>query len=444
MVKVRQILKEIKRTLYVVAGLFLISGGLSVSLTTGNVLAASINQRSVTLSTAVPSATASYTFGFVPGTAGAIQGLEFQACTLALGTCTAPSGLSFSSATGGTVSGWTNATNFAVDNTGANNCIAAANVLCAKRTQAASEAASGVHTVVFSNITNPSGTGGTCTSTNCTFFIRISTYNLTTYTTGSLVDAGTVAGSTTQTLTLNATIQEQLAFCIGATAVNDATTTPGTCASIAGTSVNLGVLSNSAVSVSPVTVANYNGNADNGVAELSTNASNGASISYSSIQQTGTLHQGALRVNGATCVAGTPVTDQCINSAGTTKTTLTAGTEMFGMAIAGVNCGNVSGAAYTCTFSSGAFNLNPTTNYNCNGIAKSSANTYPTTDLGEVSGTTTCSYAWDESGSSNTIASSTTIVGGEALILKFAATPNIVTPTGAYTAQASFIATPTF
>jgi hypothetical protein len=437
--QVKQILTIIWRTSGIAIIIFLLSGGFS--LTSGSVLAASVSQRSMTISSAVPSATASYTFGFVPGTAGAIQGLEFQACTTALGTCIAPTGLSFTSATGGTVTGWTNATNFTVDATGANNCIAAANVLCAKRTQTASEAASGVHTIVFSNITNPSG--ASCSTVNCTFFARLTTYNLTTYTTVSAVDTGTVASSTTQTLTLNATIQEQLAFCIGATTINDGTTAPGACSGISGTSVNLGTLSNTAVSVSPVPLIAYNGNGDNGIAQLSTNASNGASISYSSIQQSGTNHLGTLRVAGATCNAGAVVTDQCINTIGTTKATIAAGTENFGMAISAVNCGNVT-SAYTCSFSAGNFNLDPATNYNCNGIANGAhANTYPS-DTNQVSGTTACSYAWDETGTSQTIASSTTIVGGEALILKFAATPNLVTPTGAYTAQASFIATPTF
>jgi hypothetical protein len=432
---IKQSWAALQRTVLLVTATLLVLGPVFALSQTAS--AAQVTTRSVAISNSQASATANYVTTFTPASTSTIQSFKLQACTTALGTCTAPSGISISTGTL-TSSGFQGATTFTKD-TSTVGCTAVT-ILCAKRTDATAQTLT-AHVLTDTGVTNQDGTN--CSgNANCTFFLQLTTYSDNAYATQ--VDYGTVAGSTSQVLSVNAAIQEQLAFCIGATAVNDATTTPGTCASIAGTSVNLGVLSNSAVSVSPVTVANYNGNADNGVAELSTNASNGASISYSSIQQTGTLHQGALRVNGATCVAGTPVTDQCINSAGTTKTTLTAGTEMFGMAIAGVNCGNVSGAAYTCTFSSGAFNLNPTTNYNCNGIAKSSANTYPTTDLGEVSGTTTCSYAWDESGSSNTIASSTTIVGGEALILKFAATPNIVTPTGAYTAQASFIATPTF
>jgi hypothetical protein len=429
---------SLKRSFIVIASLFIMGGGLLPLINEGTVLAASITQRSVAIGSAVPSAITTYSFGFVPGTTDPIQSLEFQACTTALGACTNPAGLSFTAAAGGTVSGWTNATNFTVDTTGGGGCAPAANVLCAKRTQVANEAASGSHSISFTNITNPSG--ASCTTTNCTFFIRITTYSTAAYTTP--IDTGTVASSTTQLFTVNAAVQEQLAFCIGNTTVNDATATVPTCSTISGTSLNLGTLNSSATSVSPVNTTN-NGDGNNGLAELSTNASNGAAVAYNAIQQSGTNHQGALRVAGATCNAGVVNTDQCINSVGVTKAAITAGTENFGMAIAGVNCSNVS--AYTCSFASGTFNLNPATNYNCNGIANAGhANTYPTADTNQVSGTTACSYAWDETGTTETIASSSTIVGSESLILKFAATPNLVTPTGSYTAQADFIATPTF
>jgi hypothetical protein len=433
-----ELLITIRRASIVLVSLFIMSGGLLPFFSQERVLAAQVTQRSVTISSSIPSAVTGYVFSFVPGTAGAIQSLKFQACTTALGTCTAPSGLSFSSASGGSVGGWTNATNFTIDNTGSNNCIAAASVLCAKRTQAASEAASGSHTVSFSNITNPSGSS--CSSTNCTFFVRMTTYSDTAYATQ--VDYGVVASSTTQALTVNASVQEQLSFCIGATSVNDATTSVPVCSSVTGTSVSLGTLSSTAVSVTPVTTT-YNGDANNGLAELSTNADLGASVAYNAVQQSGTNHPGALRVVGATCNAGSVTTDQCINSIGATKATLTAGTEDYGMTIAGVNCSNV-GSAYTCSFAGGNFNLVPTTNYNCNGTTNGGhSNTYPS-DTNQVSGTTACSYAWDESGTTDTIASSSSIVGGEALILKFAATPSLVTPTGSYTAQADFIATPTY
>jgi hypothetical protein len=391
--------------------------------------AAQITTRSLAISSGQAGATANYVFTYTPGSTTQVQSFKIQSCTTALGTCTAPTGINLS---GGTVtsSGFQGATAFTKDTSTA-GCTTV-DTLCAKRTDTTAQTAT-AHVITDTGAVNQAATN--CSSAaNCTFFERITTYSDNAYTTS--VDSGTIASSTTQLFTVNAAIQEQLSFCIGSTTVDNATTAPPTCASISGTSLNLGTLSSSNISISPVS-ATYNGDANNGLAELSTNAANGTTVAYDSIQQSGTNHLGTLRVAGATCQSGAVNTDQCINTAGTAKNTLTAGTEEFGMTVAGVNCGNV--AAYTCSFASGTYNLNRANNYNCTGT-----NTYPTSDAGQITGTSTCSYAWDETGTSQTIASSTTVVGGEALILKFAATPNLVTPTGAYTAKADFVATPTF
>jgi hypothetical protein len=220
-----------------------------------------------------------------------------------------------------------------------------------------------------------------------------------------------------------------LAFCVGATTVDDATTTPGAaCANITGTDVDLGIIDSGAVSISPVSVGN-GGDGENGIAMVRTNAVNGVVIDYKAIQNTSS---GKLKVTGATC-SGTDPTDQCFNSSGTTQNSMVAGTEEFGMTVAGVNCGSV--ASYTCTFSSGAYNLARDTEYDGAG-----SNTY-TAGAGN-------NYAWDDSGNADRIASSAgsavKVVDDEALILKFAATSAITTPTGSYTVQADFIATPTF
>ncbi|HSW85435.1 MAG TPA: hypothetical protein VLF79_02365 [Candidatus Saccharimonadales bacterium] len=417
--------------------LILLAAGVYPYINSGHASAATITSRNLLIGSGVPSASTNYTFSFVPGTTAAIQGLEFQACTTALGTCTAPAGLSFSSAGGGTLTGtWTNATAFTVDGTGANSCIASASILCAKRTQAANESGASQRGVQFTTITNPNGTS--CSSNNCTFFVRITTFSTNTYTGGSIVDLGTVASSTTQTLTINATIQEQLTFCVGASTVDDSnTTTPPLCASVSGTSLSLGTLSNANVSVSPVTnVVATGGDGNNGIAELSTNATNGSTVAYDAIQQSGTTHLGTLRVAGATCTAGNVNTDQCINAIGTGQTTVTAGTEAFGMTIAAINCKATT--AYACSFTGGTYKLIRDAAYDGTG-----ANTYPT-DTGLVGGTTNAGYAWDETGTTQTIATSPSVVDKEAMILKFAATPNIVTPTGSYTAKADYVATPTY
>ncbi len=430
----RQALNRVNRVVLLTLAIVVTAG--PVMLITQTATAAQITNRSVLISTAQPSATATYTIGLVPATAAAIQGLKLQACTTALGTCTAPTGLSFSSvgATGTVAGAWTTSTNFTTG-AGTNDCTASASVICANRTAAANETGTSVRTVAFTNITNPSG--ASCATVNCTFFIHITTYSLNTYTVGSTVDTGTVASSTTQLFTVNAAIQEQLTFCIGATTIDDSnTTTPPVCSSISGTSLNLGTLNSADTSVSPVSVGN-GGDGNNGIAELSTNATNGTTVAYDAVQQAGTNHKGTLRVAGATCNASAGITnDQCINAIGTTQTAITAGTEAYGMTIAAVNCKATT--AYSCSFTAGTYNLTRNAQYDGTG-----GNTYPT-DTNLVSGTTNAGYAWDETGTSDTIASSTTIVDKEALILKFAATPNIVTPAGTYTAQADFVATPTF
>jgi hypothetical protein len=263
--------------------------------------------------------------------------------------------------------------------------------------------------------------------------VRVFSYSDIAYTTA--VDSGTVAGSTTQLFTVNAAIQEQLTFCIGATTIDDATTGPPVCSSISGTSLNLGTLDSAHINISPVLAGN-GGDANNGIAELSTNATNGATVTYDSIQQSGTLHLGTLRVAGATCLAGAVTNDQCINSS-TTQATFTAGTEAYGMTIAGVNCASTT--AYACTFTGATYHLIRNAAYDGNG-----GNTYPLTDVNQITGTSAAGYAWDETGATTNIATATTVVDKEALILKFAATPNIVTPSGSYTAKADFVATPTF
>ena len=401
-----------------------------------------ITSRSVLISSAQAAQTAvTYTFGLVPGASPVqpIQSLKLQACTAALGACTAPHGLSFSSvgATGTVAGSWTTATNFTTG-AGSNNCTASASIICASRTAASNETGAGIRTVAFTNLTNQDVNAINCGSAvNCTFFVRITTFSDTAYLTA--VDTGTVASSTTQLFTVNAAIQEVLTFCVGATAIDNATSAPPACASISGTSLNLGTLDSAHINVSPV--SSVNGDSNNGIAELSTNATNGSTVAYDSIQQSGTFHLGTLRVAGATCITGGGVfTDQCINAIGTTKAAIVTGAEAYGMTIAGVNCAATT--AYACTFAGGTYNLIRAANYNCQG-----SNTYISTEHDQITGTSGCSYAWDETGTTQTIASSTSPNGPvdkEALILKFAATPNIVTPTGSYTAKADFVATPTF
>ncbi len=427
--------KQVDRALLIVLVFLLGTSGVMALVNYGNAEAATVSSRSLTIGSGATLASTTYTFAFVPGTTAAIQGIKFQACTTAIGTCTAPVGLDFRPGLYGALTGtWTTATDFAKDNAGVNDCIASASVMCANRSQPTAESGASVRGLSFTTITNPDGTS--CATVNCTFFVRMTTYNVNTYTVGGIVDAGTVANSTTQALTINASVQETLSFCVGATTIDNSTTAPLACGSISGTSLNLGTLSSANISVSPVPSVTYGGDANNGIAEISTNANSGVSVSYDAIQQSGTNHLGTLRVAGAVCNVGVVNTDQCINAVGTTEAHIVAGTENYGMTIAAVNCAATT--AYTCSFGAGTYKMTRDSNYNGTG-----ANTYPT-DTGLITGTSNAFYAWDETGTPDVIASSVSPVDREALILKFAATPNLVTPTGSYTAKADFIATPTF
>jgi hypothetical protein len=393
-----------------------------------------ILHRALRISSGIPGQTGvSYTVTFqTAATTSPIAGIKLIACDTALGTyiggtCSAPTGIHLDTAsyTAGSQAGFTDSTNFAFDPTGANDCAAAANIICINRSSATNDIqTSSDKTIAFSGITNP-------TTANSTFFVGIVTYSTNNYTAGSRIDTGTTASAVVQTLTTYAAVVEVLNFCVGSTLVDDATTSVANdCSAVSGTSINIGTLDTSIINISPI--ATNGGDNKNGLAMLRTNAVNGATISYDAIQQSGTNHQGTLRISGATCNAGTVNTDQCINAAGGTQTSFTAGIEEFGMTIGGTNCGSTSATSYSCVYTTATEHLVPSTNYLGQGTTGS-----------PVYGTNN-GFAWVESGTATQIASSTTVVDDEALILKFAATPSITTPFGSYTAQSDYIAVATY
>jgi hypothetical protein len=439
--------KFTQKTTYISTALLVAAATLTPLLITGNASAAQILNRSLSISSAIPGATSvTYTVGdstngFKFGTSHIVKGMKFEVCSTAVGSCTHPTGFTWASSGGYTLTNWQDATSFSKDTTNTNDCDGTnAATLCLSRSGATTpENTSSNHRIVVTGVVNPDATN--CSSNpNCSFFVRMTTYTNATYTGGTITDTGTVASSTTQTLTVNAAVAEVLNFCVGSTTVDNATASVGAdCTAVSGTSLNIGTLDTGATNVSPI---NTNGGDNkNGVAMIRTNAASGASITYDSIQQSGTNQKGTLRISGANCNASSAtLTDQCIRAIGTTQSTIAAGTENFGMTIGAINCGSVS--SYTCTFSAGTYNLARDTAYDGNGT-----NTY-TTDSGAVAGTTNQGYAWDDTGTAQTIASSaastTKVIDDEAMILKFAATPSITTPFGLYAAQADFIAVPTY
>jgi hypothetical protein len=110
------------------------------------------------------------------------------------------------------------------------------------------------------------------------------------------------------------------------------------------------------------------------------------------------------------------------------------------MTIAGINCSSVPVSAYTCVFADGDTNLQPDAEYIGDTYVY---NTNASSTYGSSSG-----FAWDDTGTADQIASSASstvkVVAYEAMIIKFAATAGITTPTGQYQTQADFIATPTY
>ncbi len=380
--------------------------------------------RELRITSARPSQTFDGVFEFdTTSVASDVERIEIEFCTTPLGTCVGVGGTSVPTLPASPTlsqSGWAGATAFGTyaiqngDNGGTNNQIKV------QRTDATSEASR-----TNAQLTVPGFTH--IATANTTFYARIRLYD--DATAGTMQWEGVVAQSNSQTLTINARVQEVLAFCVGATTVDDATTSVGAaCANVTGTDVDLGIIDSGSVSITPVGTTN-GGDNENAVAMVRTNAVNGVVVDYKTVQET---TSGKLKVVGATC-SGTSSTDQCFNSSGTTQNSMVAGTEEFGMTIAGINCGSV--ASYTCTFSSGTHNLIRDAEYDGAGT-----NTY-TAGAGN-------NYAWDDTGTADRIASSAgsavKVVDDEAMILKFAATSAITTPTGAYTVQADFIATPTF
>ncbi len=411
---------------------------LVIALVPNSVSANQFSPRSLSIASGVPGATSNWTYTFTPFTNGetatAIQSFKFVACTTALGTygvgsttsypnCTAPTGLSINAGTQqGTVGGsWTNTTGFTRTTSTTGNCNPGAAVLCITRTQAAAESGA-AKTITWNSQVSP-------TTANSTFFIGMYMYSDNAYATN--VDYGTVASAVVQSLLVTATVTEVLQFCIGASTVNDLTTAvTSSCGTAPGASstVGLGNLDPTTISISPIAASPNGGNASNGIAILRTNAQNGTNVSYDAIAAgSGTNHLGALRVTGATCNAGAVNTDQCINSQGASQAAFTAGTENFGFTIAGVSCvtEQTFTGAYTCAYTSGTEHLAPQSQY----IGQ--AATFGTSN----------GFAYSETTGSSTLiaaASAGNVVEDEALIMKFASTPAISTPSGAYSVSIDY------
>ncbi|MEM6997497.1 MAG: hypothetical protein AAF413_01155 [Patescibacteria group bacterium] len=405
---------QAKRVSSFVQALVLASAGLLPLLASSSVDAAQITDRVLTLSTSEGDATGvTHDYGLtIPGDASTMQSMEFLYCTTPLGTCTAPTGLDASSAAIGTptgLTGWSVGTN-------------TANLIQVTRTDATNVAADTPMTIDFTGVTNP-----TMTAPYTTFYVRVNTYTDTAYTTDR--DNGTVAGALTQQLIINGRVQERLEFCVAAIDDGDTFASGEDCSNFpTNQTIDIGVIDDAGPAESPVDNDGFNGANDKlGAAMVDTNASGGVVISYFPEEDaTGTEQLRNFRVLGSTCDATeTVVTDQCFQSAATAGTDLSSAGERFGMQV-------------TCVERTASENA--TANLLNNVAAYQADNSDATCEAGETSTT----YAWDNTGTATTIASSTTVVNDEMLKLRFGARAAATTPTGNYTVTTTYIATATF
>jgi hypothetical protein len=187
----------------------------------GQGYALTLSNRSVTLSTATPSAVASHAFQMTLGSTAAIGSIVFEYCAnspLFTVSCSAPAGLSLSAAS---LAQQTGNTGFIID-----NIDSTASRLVISRPLAAAAAVPSSYT--FSNVVNPPGV-------NQTTYVRISTY-ASTQGTGSFIDNGSVAFSTVTNFAVGAFVPPFLKLCVGVTVAGD-------CSQTAGDSLDLGILS---------------------------------------------------------------------------------------------------------------------------------------------------------------------------------------------------------
>ena len=386
--------------------------------------AAQLTARKVTISDSEISATGvNYTFNFTTATAAAIQGVRLQFCTTPLAEpCTVPTGLTVagSDATAATQT-WTNAGDFS-DNGSSDEgaCTEATNSaqeICIERANASSESV-GAKQFTINTVTNP--------STQTSVYVRIATYSDTAFATA--VDDGVVAAATARQLTVNGRVQERLVFCVSAH--DDAAALPADCTAMgSNTTIDLGVIDNTAVKIAPQNEINNDGaNDDYGLAQINTNASSGVVLSYFPEQAgTGTEQLRSFRVTGALCnVSAASTTDQCFVDGTGAAGEFDSGDEGFGLVVACVD--NTEGTTTNITTSVDAYD----------GDDDSIAVGADCENEGETE------FAWSNSGTAATLVSSTNVVDDEIVKLRFGARAAPTTPTGSYTVTSTYIATPTF
>jgi hypothetical protein len=279
-----------------------------------NASAAQITSRSLTLEQGAggdggskPGGTVKHKFDFTIPSSTTLGSIKFQYCTTASGTCSPVSGLTTTGSV--TLSNQSGLTGFSLDNTTNGSPFI-------HRTAAAPGGANTAVSYELSGVVNPS-------TTNQTFYVRITTYSSEDVTTGA-TDTGTVAASTATQITLTGTMPESLIFCTGGAI-----------------SLTSGIPDCSTATSGSITFNQLFSPADTAVAKSQMAASTNADFGYS------------ITYTGATLTSGSNTV-----TAMTSATTSVRGTRQFGM-----NLTLNDGTAYTNAPNvTGSANIAPTSN----------------------------------------------------------------------------------
>lgn len=355
------------------------------------VYAATFTNRKIQMSSSNPGGAATYAISFTTATAGDIEQVvvDFCANTPIIGaSCTAPTGFG---------TGYTSTTDPTVTNiVGLNSgtwatSTSTANTLILTNSSATTSVAAG--TAVSFDLTSATNPTTLSSTTQGTFYARMLTYSaITTYSStapGTYTDEGGDALSVASELSISATVQEALDFCVYLASSTCGTTTP--------ISFQMGhlvggvtVVDSSAVYTTPVDFS------------LTTNAISGA----------------AVNLYGGTLTSGT----NTIPPVGATATGITAGTAAFGIYLStlgtGVTASSPYSSASTCT--SGTSTTSP-----CYAL-----DTNTTSGTLSTYGETIATMSGPENSSVTTVT--------------YGVTASNTTPAGVYTATHQLIATGTF
>jgi len=329
---------------------------------------------------------ATHTTDFTLGTTGTVGSIEFQYCTTPLPgtTCTAPTGMDASTVTsigGSSATGWSLGTS--------------GNAPTASRLRITHTAASMSGAQQFRFGTGSGGANDYIknpTSDNSTFFIRITTFSDTAWTTA--VDRGTVANSTAQQIDITAKVQEVLNFSVGSTV----TAPTASCAAFSDNgALALGDPTEGTLSFAQAYDAHS-------YFRVSTNANGGTVIYYS----------------GDTLKSGS----NSIAASGTSAVASDVGTAQFGLAIDSADTQTGSGHSFTSLTASSPYGTgNGTiTDGGTAQFAYSTASLTTPVQIASASGTITC-----DTGS-----------------VRYLGNISTTTPPGIYTTTISYLAVPTY